>query len=142
MLESLKAALNQCRYLSTFKSTTSIKYRGVDQLNYFFSHINYADEYSVDDRIQILREQEKQHKDAACELIVQATGEAIATGASAAAGMEIPALAEGILSTRHFIEGCKEYNEGVRCQHEADLLEQEIDPEDKQSEKKCWEFWK
>ena len=28
------------------------------------------------------------------------------------------------------------------CQREADLLEKEYEPEDEQSEKKWWAFWK
>lgn len=142
MLDSLETALCKCSQISNFKPIAHLKKLRIDQLKHFSFRVNYTDEQDVDDHIQSLREEEKEHKDAAYELILQATGEAIAAGACAAGGMEIPAIAEGVQATRHFIQGCEEYNEGIRCQQEADLLEQQNDPEDKQSEKKWWEFWK
>jgi hypothetical protein len=49
----------------------------------------------------------------------------VGAGASAASGIEILAFIEGVQASKHFIEGCKEYNEAVKCQQEADALEEE-----------------
>ena len=91
------------------------------------------------ERIQELREEENAHKTAAFDLILQATGEALGAGVSIAGGMEYPALVGGIQATRHFLEGCKEYNLGGNCAEQASLLEGE-DEEDES--KKWWQFWK
>lgn len=147
MLVSLESALANWNETYASETSTVLGAGGKSQWDvltcYIRKHRNEEiNEDNVEARIQELREEEKAHKDEARELVLQAGGEAIGAGAFAAGGMEIPALYEGVQASRHLVQGCKEYNEGVRCQREADELEQRYTNEDEQSEKKWWKFWK
>lgn len=148
MIASLESALVEWNKTYTSKDSLASRARSKIQLGYLACYIKQhkdeeINEDNVEERIQELREQEKLHKDEAFELVSQAGGEAIASGVCAAGGMEIPAIAEGIQSTRHFVKGCKEYNEGVRCQQEADALEKQyLGSENELENKEWWEFWK
>ncbi len=148
MIASLESALVEWNETYASKGSSALGARGKAQWEYLACHIKkHIDEEingnNKDERIQSLREEEKVHKDEAFELVLQATGEAIAAGGCAAGGMEIPAIFEGVQASRHLIKGCKEYNEGVRCQQEADALEKEYYQRGDESEtKKWWELWK
>lgn len=145
MVGSLELALAQWDEIGVSKDSSAVRIK--DRLGWFACNIKkYRDEEvnedNVEERIQELREEEKAHKDEALELVLQATAEAIGAGACAAGGMELPALVEGVQASRHFVKSCKEYNEGVRCQQEADALEKQYFQGGDQPEKKWWEFWK
>jgi hypothetical protein len=94
------------------------------------------------ERIEELRQLEKEHKDEAAELFLQFGGEVLTTGVSAATGVEIIAVIEGVQATRHFVEGCREYNDGVGYQEMADKLEKELCSDEEEPVKQWWEFWK
>ena len=94
-------------------------------------------------RIEELREEEEKHKDKALDYIIASGKESIYAGVSYATGVEVIGVIETIEASRDFVKACKEYNEGVRCQHEAEELERKyFKNEDEEVKKNFWEFWK
>lgn len=117
-----------------------------------FDHLSYLacrlyDEPVVDGetaaaRIQELRDEEKQHKEAATEYMIQAGVESLNAGAAALTGMEFLAVVEVVQSSRHLVKGCGEYMESVECKQDAEALEEKYFPKDEDESKSWWQFWK
>ncbi len=88
-----------------------------------------------------MREEEREHKEQAQELLIQAGGECAAAGVSVMTGQEWLALYAEVQSVRHIVKGCGEYVEGVECQREADALERQYFPSEEEP-KSWWQIWK
>lgn len=102
-----------------------------------------VDQTNAAERIEALREEEKEHKDKALDHIIQSGKECIYAGVSYATGVEIIGVIETIEASRDLVQACKEYNEGVRCQHEAEELERTyFKNEDKEVKERFWGFQK
>jgi|JI9StandDraft_1071089.scaffolds.fasta_scaffold09356_4 hypothetical protein len=144
MLNTLVRSLERWNNTYYFKLPNELKLES--QVRIFKPIQCSFEEFSEDKlaaQIQALRDEEEARKQKSFELILQATGEAMGAGVSAASGIEVLAVYEGCQSARHFVQGCNEYNEAVRCQQEADALQNQYMKNENESEQRSWwEFWK
>lgn len=119
------------------KSTKSGKRGNLNSYTYMTCSIAEGDDTL--NYVEYLREKERDCKQEATDLFIQFGAEAVGTGAAVVSGAEIVALIEGAQATRHFVQSCGKYCEGVDFQREADTLERQYYGE---PEKGWWEFWK